>query len=426
MIVIKRNFIINRFIKTLFIILLLLHINGLNNICNSQNIVKGKYMSFTGMTFSELRQKNKPDTCHFSILKTEEPIKKRSNIFKKVYNYLLDSNKVPKNPKKFDFTIIGAPHYASDIQFAVVVAASALYSIKGNKPYSPKSTISLSGDFSTNGFIYAGLNGIMRFNDDKIRINHNIYYYSQKSDFWGVGYEMGRYAPKSVFKRTKGLCQIEIMYNFHDRYYIGPSLDFNYINGLYFSDISYINGEPKYNYNLGLGALLVYDSRDFAPNAQKGQFISIEQLVSPSIFSNSGLFQKTEFFYRYYHKIIEGTVIAAEAHLVSVYGDTPWSVLPYMGGSMRMRGYYEGRYRDRNIAELQIELRQKIYKRSGAVVWVGAGNVFDDYSDFKLSHTLPCVGIGYRWEFKNRINLRMDIGRGIDHTGIIFSIEEAF
>ena len=76
-----------------------------------------------------------------------------------------------------------------------------------------------------------------------------------------------------------------------------------------------------------------------------------------------------------------------------------------------MRGYYEGRQRDRNIAELQIELRQKIYKRSGAVVWVGAGNVFDDYSDFKLSHTLPCFGIGYRWAFKNRINLRMDIGR---------------
>ena len=151
-----------------------------------------------------------------------------------------------------------------------------------------------------------------------------------------------------------------------------------------FRSISYINGEPKYNFNLGLGASIVYDSRDFAPNAQSGQFMSFEQLVSPSVFSNSGLFQRSEFFYRYYYKITEGTVIASEFHLVSVYGDTPWTVLPYMGGSFRMRGYYEGRYRDRNIAEVQVELRQKIFKRNGIVLWLGAGNVFWDYSKFKM------------------------------------------
>lgn len=91
-----------------------------------------------------------------------------------------------------------------------------------------------------------------------------------------------------------------------------------------------------------------------------------------------------------------------------------------------MRGYYEGRYRDRNVAEFQLELRQNLYKRHGMVMWIGAGNVFHDYGKFKFTHTLPNFGIGYRWEFRDRINLRMDIGRGLDQIGIIFNIEEAF
>lgn len=411
----KKNLIFGRLLRSI-LISIFIYFSSTGS-CYSENIINEKYVSLTGFKINEI---------HNIDMDTSEIKIKKDNIFKKFYNYLLNSNKEPEIPKKFDFSIVGAPHYASDIEFAVVVVASALYSVKNNKNYSPKSTISLSGDFSTNGYIYTGLNGVVRLKDDKMRINHDFYFYSQTSDFWGIGYEMGRYAPKSKFKRVNGVAKVDFMYNFYDRFYIGPSLKFSYLNALYFSNISYINGEPKYNFNLGLGASIVYDSRDFAPNAQSGQFMSFEQLVSPSVFSNSGLFQRSEFFYRYYYKITEGTVIASEFHLVSVYGDTPWTVLPYMGGSFRMRGYYEGRYRDRNIAEVQVELRQKIFKRNGIVLWLGAGNVFWDYSKFKMSHTLPCFGVGYRWEFKNRINLRMDIGRGIGQTNVVFSIEEAF
>ncbi|MGL5546069.1 MAG: hypothetical protein ACRDCS_03585, partial [Tannerellaceae bacterium] len=59
-------------------------------------------------------------------------------------------------------------------------------------------------------------------------------------------------------------------------------------------------------------------------------------------------------------------------------------------------------------------------------VWVGAGNVFHSFSRFKWSHTLPNYGIGYRWEFKKRMNVRLDLGFGKKETGFIFSINEAF
>ncbi len=46
-----------------------------------------------------------------------------------------------------------------------------------------------------------------------------------------------------------------------------------------------------------------------------------------------------------------------------------------MGGDIRMRGYYEGRYTDLDMMVAQVELRQRIWRRIGAVVWAGAGNV---------------------------------------------------
>lgn len=107
-------------------------------------------------------------------------------------------------------------------------------------------------------------------------------------------------------------------------------------------------------------------------------------------------------------------------------GDVSWNMMAQTGSSYQMRGYYKGQYRDKNLIQSQIELRQRIYKRSGAVVWAGAGNVFPKFSAFDWSETLPTFGIGYRWEFKDRVNVRLDYGIGKGQTAFYFNINEAF
>ena len=97
-----------------------------------------------------------------------------------------------------------------------------------------------------------------------------------------------------------------------------------------------------------------------------------------------------------------------------------------LGGAYRMRGYYEGQYRDNNITEFQVELRQHIWRRNGIAIWAGAGNVYKDFRTFEWRHTLPNFGFGYRWEFKKRVNVRLDLGFGKKCTGFMFNINEAF
>ena len=108
-------------------------------------------------------------------------------------------------------------------------------------------------------------------------------------------------------------------------------------------------------------------------------------------------------------------------------GHTPWALLSEVGGNDRMRGYYEGRYRDQHLVETQLELRQHIKGRNGAVAWVGLAEPFRSWKEFQWSHFLPNAGVGYRWEFKPRINLRLDVGftKG-GGAGFIFNLNEAF
>ena len=171
----------------------------------------------------------------------------------------------------------------------------------------------------------------------------------------------------------------------------------------------------------------MYDSRDFITNAYRGIYFKAEQRFFPSFMGNRETFYRTEVQWNAYHPLWKGAVMAYDVHGMFNYGNPPWTMLALMGGSSRMRGYYEGRYRDNNLIEAQVELRQKVYGRNGIVIWGGAGNVFPSFSKFNGAHTLPNYGIGYRWEFKKRVNVRLDYGFGLrGQKSFMFGINEAF
>ena len=98
-----------------------------------------------------------------------------------------------------------------------------------------------------------------------------------------------------------------------------------------------------------------------------------------------------------------------------------------LGSSNSMRGYIEGRYRDKHKVEAQVELRQHVWKRNGVVVWAGFGTVFNKFSALRFDRLLPNFGLGYRWEFKKDVNVRLDYGFGKSgQKGFMFNINEAF
>ncbi len=92
-------------------------------------------------------------------------------------------------------------------------------------------------------------------------------------------------------------------------------------------------------------------------------------------------------------------------------------LMPEMGSDEMMRGYYQGRYRDRNLIAGQTELRYRLSPRFGLAAFVGTGEVF--HTDFSFPQLKPNYGGGVRYFFdiQKGLSFRLDYGVGEKPAG---------
>lgn len=352
----------------------------------------------------------------------------RRNFFQKISDYFAQSNKYDPS-KKIDFGIIGGPFYGSATGFGLGVVASGLYSLDKQDATLPLSNFSIFGNVATSGMLMIGVRGNNLFPQEKYKFDYAAYVYTFPSKFWGIGYENGNNdANERTYSRVKFELKPRFNFRVFDNAYVGAVANFQYVNVSKMDEyaMSMIGGQGLKFFSTGAGVTLNYDSRDVVTNATRGWFLQVDQLFYPSFFGNDHVFYLTDFTLSSYHKAWKGAVIAGELHSQFNFEDVPWPMLAQVGGPNRMRGYFEGRYRDKNIIEAQIELRQHLWRRNGAVLWVGAANVFPAFKDMRWRQTLWNFGVGYRWAFKQGVNVRLDLGFTKNGLGFAFNINEAF
>lgn len=345
----------------------------------------------------------------------------------RILDYFNDSNKNKKH-KRFDFSVIGGPHYASDTKFGLGLVAAGLYRTDPNDSILPPSNVSLYGDVSSVGFYMLGVRGNHIAPKGRYRIDYHLYFYSFPSDFWGIGYEMGdNDANKSDMKRWQAQAEVSFLFRVADNFYIGPMASYDYVIGKHIERPELLQGMDQHTWNVGAGVSLVYDNRDNLTNPHRGIFLNINQMFRPGFMGNDYAFSTTAFRFDAYQRLGKGTVLAEDIRANFNFGNPSWGMMAELGGTHSMRGYYEGRYRDKHSLEATVELRQHVWKRNGIVVWVGAGTIFPKFSALRSKQILPNAGVGYRWEFKKNVNVRLDYGFGKSgQSGFLFNINEAF
>lgn len=351
----------------------------------------------------------------------------------KVYNYFAKSDQ-EKPLDKFDLTFIGGPFYNKTANFGVALVGSGLYHLQPSNPSLQRSSISLIGQASLKGMFSLSLKGLNFFPDDKYRASYVLKVETFKTEFWGLGYEAGNNDDNSsFFRRNRLLFEGDFMFRLAQNTYLGPTLYYHYygadkrdslVNVLLVDDQG--RSLDKRSSTQAVGFSLLYDSRDVATCPTKGYYVNLQQRVAPSFLGNKRTFATTELFVRAYAPVWKGGVLAGEVHSLLNVGGVPWMEMARMGTDSRMRGYYEGRFNDRNLVEGQIELRQQVWKRIGVVAWVGCANVFDKPSKAQLRHTLYNYGIGARWRFKPGVNIRLDLGMTTKGMGFVINMNEAF
>ena len=354
------------------------------------------------------------------------PAKKKS-LITRFLDYFNDANKNKKH-KKFDFSIIGGPHYSTDTKLGLGLVAAGLYRTNPNDTILPPSNVSLFSDVSTVGFYMLGIRGTHIFPQDKYRADYTVYFYSFPCDYWGMGYDMGNDdSNKSEMKRWQARIKGSFLFHLGSNFYIGPMVSYDYVIGKNVERPELLNGMDRHTWNLGAGFSAVYDSRDVLTYPHQGLYINLTQCFRPRFMGNDYAFSTTELQVDAYQKVWKGAILAEDFRTMLNFGNPSWGMMALLGNSNSMRGYYEGRYRDKHKMEAQVELRQHIWKRNSLTVWVGAGTVFSKFSNIRSRQILPNYGLGYRWEFKKNVNVRLDYGFGkAGQSGFLFSINEAF
>ena len=185
---------------------------------------------------------------------------------------------------------------------------------------------------------------------------------------------------------------------------------------------------------LYLGPTFIFDNRNNNTYTTKGAVITSYFDLMKGIGSNSkysgGLFNIE---YSQFFKLNKHLVLGFDVQEQSLTGSqSPFYLLPALGSDEIMRGYYNGRFRDRNLLAAQTELRYRITDRIGIVGFVGTGQVWN--SSFSLDEFKPNYGGGLRYFFdlEKGLSVRIDYGVGEKRpnearlSGLYIGLGEAF
>jgi hypothetical protein len=168
-----------------------------------------------------------------------------------------------------------------------------------------------------------------------------------------------------------------------------------------------------------IGPSVTYDSRNNNTYTTKGMIISASYQITKGMFGNNsynGGFFNIE--YSQFVALGKKFVLGFDIQEQSLTGSrSPFYLMPALGNDELMRGYYNGRYRDRNFIAGQTELRYRVSPRFGLAGFVGTGEVFN--KSFAWDQLKPNYGGGIRYFFdvEKGLSIRADYGIGQKNPG---------
>lgn len=330
--------------------------------------------------------------------------------------------------KAVDMTYAVAPYYTQESSFGIGGQVSALYRLDRTDSIMQPSDFTMLGGISVNGTYSVGIEGNTHFTRDK-RLKYLAEFRNQNRNFWGTNFEdcYRNDASKVNFKR------VNITADYQQRivgnWFFGVALQINYKYAKPDS-MQYLRNQAKDGLFTGLGVSVMYDSRDYILNPKRGALFFLRHVAFPSFLgANHRYVGCNTLQLDYYHQLWPGSTLACDLFFENNVSrdEVPWQMREEICyDDRRMRGYYAGRYTDDSQLNMQVELRQNIYKRLGAVAWGGVGSMFHNFSEIKGHQILPNYGAGIRFELKKNTNIRMDFGYGRNESSIIFNFGEAF
>lgn len=282
----------------------------------------------------------------------------------------------------------------------------------------------------------------------QIIIEQNFTVFSNHEKYMFLGYTSFQRFPQYYFgignnvpESNKELVSYEQVWvdyialrNIYKKLFAG--IGYRYINifNVSGSDTGVLQGQPVLgntgSVSSGIQVAIASDSRTNIYNSGSGHMIRVRGIFNAKGLGSQYNFSVYEADLRGYLRLKnrQRDVVAFQGYGYFSSGDVPWNQMGALGNDMIMRGYYSGRFRDKNYAAVQAEYRHSLNKIYGVVLFAGTGEVASTINSFSASQLKPNAGAGIRMTLdrKERLNLRVDMGFGQNTSNLYVSVAEAF
>jgi outer membrane protein assembly factor BamA len=346
---------------------------------------------------------------------------------------LLQAQLKQDTSKNVNYQILPALFRTPETGWAYGAAGQATFkTTHRNDTLTRTSFVSVFGVWTERGQNIQSVDAVIYFPKEKYIMYFDVGHSYFPENFWGIGPNTkDDWHERYVAEQYGG--SIHVKKKLVKRLFAGLLYDFQnvfkirYDAGGVFDTIKF-TGKKPYQIS-GAGMSLSYDTRNKAFWPTKGFYINTIFTGYDKTLGSSYNFSKWTLDIRIFQKLFFDHILAAQFYNYSTFGETPMKNLPRFGGTDNMRGFYQGRLRDKNMTSLIVEYRAPVWWRFSLVAFGGVGNVYSDKNplwknDFKYS-----FGGGVRLSMleKDRLNIRVDYGYYSKYnSGFYFTLGECF
>ena len=276
------------------------------------------------------------------------------------------------------------------------------------------------------------LNGSIYFPGEKYILNQQISYSYFPDKFWGLG-KATPDSNKESYNYRQFYIYLHPQKQIGKKLFLGLLYEFQKVWNVRYTPGGLFEKEDVVGRNgyivSGLGLSFTYDTRNNAFAPDRGMMLQFHLSHFSQIFGSKYEYTNYVIDLRKFLTIYKRQVLALQAYGFFNSGKVPLRSLASLGGANSMRGYYDGRYRDKNQCILQAEYRIPLFWRLGCVVFGDMGNVGNKLTDLNFQCLKYSYGGGLRVALSKseKLNLRLDYGIGHGKAkGFYFQLGEAF
>lgn len=178
---------------------------------------------------------------------------------------------------------------------------------------------------------------------------------------------------------------------------------------------------------VGLGASATWDSRDSQFFPRRGSYLEAWYLYYPGALGRHRDFGRGSVDASHFLTLGGDHVLGLNGSVAFAHGDPPFTLLANLGGVRALRGWVDGRYRDRLSFGVQAEYRFPIVWRLRGVAFGGAGDVAPAATALSLRTLRPAAGLGLRVRLTDDgVHLRADLASRGGEPELYLIVLEAF